>query len=1046
MFLIQLQTLCLLVLWGRVSSFEFSNGMITLPEYTLDADDVTASMKDIICHNLTVGDVGLNSQDGNDENVMISAELKEVGLVCRMDLSLTWNDIQADAQAYLATNNTDVSSQFRLMGDVLQVDECVATVRLEDMDITGVTGLFGAFVDSMRESWMTGIENALGTIICEQFEAEIPNILGNNVKDLSAMFARLAAANAQEWTPSYPQLTLDSPLVRLDKYESSIEIVTQLAWMLSSYYLNSTSDDGTLVANSFARQLFHNNSNAYEMENLAYSFDLKSSMLGDWGLDSVELSGGSVIGLDSVVKFNDIIPTGPTTLQTSVVLQELHITLDAVLHTNETVVVDGTIVDSTLIEDSFQVDLYLSNVFATIDLRVELLAAFLEDLQVGVLLSSPDILTCLLGAIKKASVANLRFDKLDYRAPAVTDLEPLPQKLLSGLIDLVMVKYSDKLPGVIGHLVNNAVLQSRPQYEGADNATCDFPSNIGTNAEHLDFRDLLLPPDQAAAAGATGNSPYGSRAFEIKDHIDSQLLKANPTTDRPFLNDKAPATTMQSGILGTFTFAGRRPVFTYESIFAVGNSTIPINVAIKNLTIDNLNYWLSPMVILHPDLNESSGLKNRIQFGMDKDPSLTISTIIELTIDKEISNDFAVSFETKSLSMLVDLLLNVREDPFLFYRVGDLQKGNCLASLLESSGIQENGRTETGVPPFDLSFFDMQLKGVKLDVQCQTCSDGTTETVAEVVSNVIRNVFADGLTLHMGYNQLAEKDETRNIVSELLNTIERRSHLLRNFFDKLIAQSHKTCENSPEYDPNASVEKASLLESLGFTLQETILRSQAVETPKEKKGFMICLIVLIGTLICAWVSARAFLQYRIRERQRKWLYSLAPSQVIAIYEEQEKSKDCDQMTNRLSQPIFFCESISNLRKISVIAALIGTIVLFLLGISSTAATITFDLYTSNAETYSFSVYYTLMTIVELTWDSGGYFMAIVMAFLVGLWPMVRQFMTLFLLFIPSTYVDVAQRGQILLLLDRVGKLSMLGKSWYRAHLYDNVHLSHIPFA
>ncbi|GAX09566.1 hypothetical protein FisN_16Lh261 [Fistulifera solaris] len=1024
MLLIRLQTLCLFVLLGPVSSFEFSNGIITLPEYTLHADDVTASMKDIICHNLTVGDVDLNSQVRN-EIVMVSAELKDVGLVCRMDLSLTWNDIQADAQAYIETDNTDVSSQFRLKGDVLQVDECVATVRLEEMDITGVTGLFGAFVDSMRESWMTGIENALGTIICEQFEAEIPNILGNNVKDLSALFARLAAANAHEWTPSYQQLTRDSPLVRLDKYESSIEMITQLAWMLSSYYLNSTKDDGTLVANSFARQLFHNNSNAYEMKNLFYSFDLKNSMLGDWGLDSVEIAGGSVIGLDSVVKFNGIIPTGPTTLQTSVVLQKLHITLDAVLYINETVVVDGTIVDSTLIADSFQVDLVLSNVFATIDLRVELLAMFLEDLQVGVLLSSPSILTCLLGAIKKASVANLRFEKLDYLAPAVTDLDPLLQKLLSGLLDLVMVKYADELPGVIGHLVNNAVLQSRPQYEGDDNTTCDFPSKIGTNAEHLDFRDLLLPPDKAAAAGATGNIPYGPRAFEIKDHIDNQLLKANPGTDRPFLNDKAPATTMQSGIPGTFTFTGRRPVFTYESKIAVGNSTIPINLAFKNVTINNLNHWLSPLIILQPDLNESSGLKNHIQFGMDGDPTLTISSIVELKIDNEIANDFAVNFETKSLSLLVDLLLNVREDPFLFYRVGDLQKGDCLASLLESSGILENVRTETGVPPFDLSAFDMQLKGVKLDVQCQTCSDGTTEMVAEVVSNIIRNVFADGLTLHMGYNQLAEKDETRNIVSELLNTIERRSHLLRHFFDKLIADSHKTCESSPEYDPNASFEKANLLENLGFTLQETFDRSQPVKASKENRGCMICLIVLICTLTCAWISFQAFLQYRMREGQREWLYSLAPSQLIAIYEEQEKSKYCDQMTNQCSQPIFFCESISNLRKISVIAALIGSIVLFLLGISSTAATISFDLYTSNAKTYSFSVDYTLMTIVELTWNSGGFFMAIVMAFLVGLWPMVRQFMTLFLLFIPSTYFDVTQRGQILLLLDRVGKLSML---------------------
>lgn len=1026
MFRIRFQTFCLFVLLGRVRTFDFSNGIITLPEYTLDVEEgIAVSMKDIICHNLTVGDVVIKSQRDN-ENMLIAAEIQTVGLVCQMDLTLKWNDIQADAQAYFETSNTDVTSQMRLKDDLLQVDECDAAFRLKEMDITGLTGVVAIFVDSMRDSWMARMELVLGNTICAQFREAIPNILGGNIKEVSTLITRLAEANTQAWKPSLQKRTDDPPLVRLDEYESSIELIAQLAWMLSSYFLNSTKEDGSLVANSVARQLFRNNSNAYQMENLEYSLDFKDSILGNWGLDSLQVIGGSVLGLDSIVEFNGIFPTGPTSLQTSVVLQELQINLDAVLYINETVIVNGTIVDSTLIADNFQVDLGLSNVMATIDVNLELLSSYLEDIRMGALLLSPDTTPCLFGAIQNVSIANIRFEKLDYRAPTVMDLDPMLQKLFTGSIDLLMIKYADIIPGAIGHLVNNAVVQVQPKFEATENASCEFSSQVDSNAAHLDFRDLFLPPERATVAGASGRAPYGPRAYKVKDYIDNQLLEAKPGTDRPYLNEKAPATTQQSGNPGTFTFAGRKSIFTYKDSMIVGNSTIPIHLDVKSLTIENLNHWLAPMVLLHPVLGEASGLSNRIQFGVDEDPSLNMSTVVELKMGDDFSSDFIVNIEIKSFSLLVDLLVYIREDPFLFYRLGDVKNGHCLASLLETNGIQENVRSETGVPPFDLSAFDMQLNGVKVDVQCHRCREETTETVAEVLSGVVGSIFADGLYLHMGYNQLAEKDEKRNIVSELLNIVERRSSLLRDFFDKLIAESPAKCVSSPDYDPDAKAEEVGLLGSLGFGPRKTSPRSELLD-PEGNSGFMVSLIGLICILICSWILARASFKHKARQHQREWLSSLAPSQIIALYERQEKSKNRDLMVNRCCPPIFYCEQISRPRKIAVVTALMGTIVLFLGGISNTAATITVDLYTSGSLAYSFSVDYTLMAIVELTWESGGYLMAVATAFVVGLWPMVRQFMTLFLLFIPSTSLEIKQRGQILVLLDQVGKWSMLGE-------------------
>lgn len=1025
MFRLQFQTFCFLALLGRVRSFEFSHGLITLPKYNLDVnEDTKIVMDDIVCHNLTVGDVDIRSL-GNSSNVQISAEIQAIGLVCRMDLALEWNGIQADAQAYFETNNTDVTSQMRLEDDLLLVDECFTAMRLKEMEITGLSGLMAIFVDSIIEKLMETMESALGDAICDEFRKAIPNMLGDNVKEVSTVLTNLAEANSRPWIPSVRTNADNPPLIRLDKNESSIEMIMHFAWIFSSFFLNSAQEDGTLVANSIARRLFLNSSDAYKMDDLEYTFDFENSTLASWGIESLDITGGSVRGLDSIAQFDDIRPTGPTSLQTSIVLQELQITLDATLYTNETVIVNGTIVNSTLIADNFQVDLSLSNVFATIDVNLELMASYLEDIQIGALLTSPDIASCLMGAVQNVSIANVRFEKLDYRAPIVRNLDPLLEKLFTGSVGILMVNYFDILPDVIGHLVSNAVVQAQPPFEGAVNAVCDFSSGIGSNATHLDFRDLLLSPERATVAGASGDTPYGSRAYIVKDYINKNLLAVNPETDRPYLNEKAPATTRQSGTPGTFTFAERKSMFEYKDSIVVGTSTVPIRLDVRRLTIENLNHWLSPMMILQPIFGEPSGLDNLVQFGIDDDPSLQISTVVALTVGDDFSNDFLINVEIKSLSLLIDILLNVREDPFLLYRLGDIKDGHCLASLLETDGIDEEGRSEAGVPPFDLSAFDMQLKGVKMDVQCHRCRDGMTETLVEVVSGVVRSIFSDGLYLHMGYNQLAEKDEQRNVVSELLNTIERRSRLFEDFLDKLIADSPKNCKRSPEYDPESKSPVAGLLQSFGF-------KPRAVSPRSEAKGsgsswVLITLIDLIGILICAWILARAYLKYKVRRRHREWLSSLPPSRVIAIYERQEKAKNHDLMMNRCCPTIFHCEQTPRYRKLFAIIALMITIVLFLNGISNTAAVITTDLYINNSLAYSFSVDYSLMTIVELTWESDGYLMAIATAFAVGIWPMVRQFMTLFLLFIPSNYLDIKRRGRILLLLDHLGKWSMLGK-------------------
>ncbi len=1019
-------TFCFLSLLGTVRSFEFSHGLLSLPNYQIEVNEgVKISLNDIRCHNLTVGDIEINSH-GNSDIVQISADIMKIGLVCRMDLTLVWNGIQTDAQAYFETNNTDVGTQMRLEDDSLLVDECNAAMRLKEMEINGLSGVIEIFVESMRETWMGTMESAFGDAICDEFKKAIPNMLGNNIKEITALLANLAEANSQVWTPSVGKKIDNLSLVRLDEYESSIEMLIQFAWAFSGYFLNSTKEDGTLLVNSIARRWLHNDSNSYRMENLDYSFDFSNSTLGNWGVDSLNITGGSVHGLDSIVRFDDIVPTSPTSLRTSGVLQELQITIDATLYTNATVIVNGTIVDSTLTADNFQVVLNLSNIFATIDVNLELTASYLEEIRIGDLLGSPNITSCFMRAIKNISVANLHFDNVDYRAPVIMNLDPLLAILLTGSIDILLEKYVDILPDVLAHLLSNAVVEKQPPFEAAENAFCDFSSELGTSANYpyLDFRDLLLSPDRAKVAGASGDAPYGRRAYGVYDYINKELLAMESETRRPYLNEKAPTTT-QSGTPGSFTFAGSKSIFKYTDSIGVGGSAVPIHLDFRSLTIENFYHWLSPMVLFQPVMNEPSELDNLVQFGMDDDPSLKFSTVVALTVG-DYSSDFLIDMEIKSLSVLVNLLLYVRENPFLVYKLGDIKDGHCLASLLEIDGIQKDGRSENEIPPFDLAAFDMQLEGVKMDLRCHNCRDETTKTVATLVSGVVRSIFDEGLYLHMGYNQLAEKKEQRNVISEILQIVESRSGLLQNFLDNLIANAPEKCKRSPKYDPNAETKFASLLQSLGFKPQAASPRSEPSVSQKSS-GLLIALVDLIGVVICFWIFVRAYLKYKLRRRQREWLVSLLPSQIIAIYERQEKAKNHDLTMNRCCPPIFYCNRISRSQKLIVVIALMSTIVLFLCGISNTAAAVTIDLHISNSLAYSFSVDYNLMTIVELTWESGGYFMAIATAFAVGIWPMVRQFMTLFLLFIPSAYLDIKTRGQILHLFDQLGKWTMLGK-------------------
>ena len=149
-----------------------------------------------------------------------------------------------------------------------------------------------------------------------------------------------------------------------------------------------------------------------------------------------------------------------------------------------------------------------------------------------------------------------------------------------------------------------------------------------TELSFIDFRDLMLPPADAALLGGSGEAPYGtliSSAFEL---VKRELFAADPLTGLAAINSKVIASfaESQSGTPGRLFFPGE--LFNQDQSVSAGGLDGNIALRASDAYVNNLDTIGVPLTLLDPLNGEPYMLNNSASIGSKRSSATAWNTLL----------------------------------------------------------------------------------------------------------------------------------------------------------------------------------------------------------------------------------------------------------------------------------------------------------------------------------------------------------------------------------------------------------------------------------
>lgn len=602
---------------------ESGQPIIRLPDIfvELDFNGVTGSLEvvNITCTELKVTDFSLSwditAVDDGSSRLDLTAALNEYGMDCLADYGY-YSLINGTGSAIItvADSSLDTSLAFTNPGtdeEFAEVTGCTAVLEVTAIEFLQPEILEDFFLDFVGGSDVTSV---LGTSFCELLmdPEELKALLGDD--SISTTLGDVSKVD-----PLEAERALEVPetvdLVELQGSETwpgwgVAAIVNWVGKNLGKEFTREN-DDGVEVVDLLINQLIGDFLYTDEEEE-ALTLDLTNVIrfegVGLIGLATVlELDQVSVVGLDTFSSFDNFQVLGNHTVQVDMTIEMVQLR------------VSGDLLLGSEVVERVDVDFSLPDVNATVAVLVAVdevalgaipLSAFLDD-------DTDVALDCLLASVLKLEVADSAVHSL-----RILEHDSLSLQRINGMgIDF-------GVGNVVADILPNLLEWSN------ETTTCDpkpFTSNPLTSTADagpfIDFRDLLLEPDQALAFGGVGSQPYGGALASLKTYLTDELLVEDAETGELRINGDliAPLTEGESGIEGTLELNGT--VFTLENSFEGTKVNSDFTFVLKSLRLEELNSFENPTAIADPLRNESFVLDNKVTMG-----SLRLNGVVSVSL------------------------------------------------------------------------------------------------------------------------------------------------------------------------------------------------------------------------------------------------------------------------------------------------------------------------------------------------------------------------------------------------------------------------------
>lgn len=229
--------------------------------------------------------------------------------------------------------------------------------------------------------------------------------------------------------------------------------------------------------------------------------------------------------------------------------------------------------------------------------------------------------------------------------------------------------------------------------------------------------------------------------------------------------------------------------------------------------------------------------------------------------------------------------------------------------------------------------------------------------------------------------------------------------------DRQIANARYKCPHHPDYDPAAA--------ERDFDDFEAIKREESLQFIIALALAALALIIFLAVFM---IAIRVF----ARRQHKKWLETISDSQIISVWKHQQKEKEDKAQVNATSSALYKAQAIPLFARVLIPIVIVGNVGLFLSGHLNIAASVSLIISLAEQEYRNSSFFeFSVATGTINLWKAGGYELAILIILFSGVWPYVKQLMSLFLWFVPPSTVSVDTRGKTLQWLDFLAKWSMV---------------------
>jgi len=361
-----------------------------------------------------------------------------------------------------------------------------------------------------------------------------------------------------------------------------------------------------------------------------------------------------------------------------------------------------------------------------------------------------------------------------------------------------------------------------------------------------------------------------------------------------------------------------------------------------------------------------------------------------------ITNDFDISVDLHSATLVLTALLKISEFRFAAFPLGDLFNLDCWMATLPSPALDAYGVRKDGVAPSAaLEELLVSMQKLALNITCNECTSPGLRDLAELWTTPAAT---------------AEITSTANDVLEFLGGVL-GGGLVQNQIDRRLNDAARRCPHSPEYQKDFT----------SFTYENFEVEGDNGDVSLAILVMVVCasLVAMLGVL----VFIIRFITWR---RHRRWLKTLPSSQLILLKDRQERCEEKEAELNNTSRSMFTSTEIPVWVRFSIPVIILGNIGLFLSGHLSLAAEVKIVVsFAGQVLTIEQFYQFSMATSTIEIWQAGGKELAILILIFSGIWPYTKQLITLVLWFLPPARCSISRRGSFLLWLDTLAKWSIV---------------------